>query len=374
MRKNNALQMPKVSVVVPIYKVEKYLRECVDSILAQTLTDIEVILVDDGSPDACPKIVDEYATKDARVVPVHQPNGGYGNAVNHGVRLARGEYVGIIESDDWIEPTMYEKLYTAAKKNDADLAKCNFFVYNSAMPVGSRDAPWRPREQDLREAPDGAFNPVRDYPQIFHFHSSLWSNLYRRDFLKKIPILETKGAAYQDFPFIMEVLSRAERMVAVKEELVHYRMETGQNSSTMGDVGGAKWLRMAEMSIVARNVLSRLGTLERVKENFYYHALIANFIHVVNSSGETREKYFSLLRECFALLKKDRNFTFKYFAPHDKALLQDILAGNSSKSFLKFFHARKRNYFRLNIRRERIIVKLGAFERVIPLRRKTDRR
>ena len=98
--------MPKVSVVVPIYGVEKYLRECVDSILAQTLKDIEVILVDDGSPDGCSAIVDEYAAKDPRVVAVHQPNGGYGRAVNNGIELAKGEYIGIVESDDWIEPTM----------------------------------------------------------------------------------------------------------------------------------------------------------------------------------------------------------------------------------------------------------------------------
>ena len=93
---------PKVSVVVPIYKVEKYLCECVDSILAQTLHDIEVILVDDGSPDKCPEIVDEYAKKDKRVVAVHQKNAGYSTAVNKGIAMAKGEYIGVIESDDWI--------------------------------------------------------------------------------------------------------------------------------------------------------------------------------------------------------------------------------------------------------------------------------
>ena len=91
--------MPKVSVIVPIYGVEKYLRQCVDSILAQTLKDIEIILVDDGSPDGCPAIVDEYAAKDSRVIAVHQENGGYGRAVNHGIEIANGEYIGIASYD-----------------------------------------------------------------------------------------------------------------------------------------------------------------------------------------------------------------------------------------------------------------------------------
>ena len=87
---------PKVSVVVPIYNVERYLKTCVDSILAQTLHDIEVILVDDGSPDNCGKIIDEYARKDSRVIAVHQKNSGYSKAVNRGIDIARGEYIGII--------------------------------------------------------------------------------------------------------------------------------------------------------------------------------------------------------------------------------------------------------------------------------------
>ena len=93
---------PDISVVVPIYGVEKYLKQCVDSILNQTFKNMEVILVDDGSRDRCPQMVDEYAAQDARVVAIHQPNGGYGKAVNAGIARARGKYIGIIESDDWI--------------------------------------------------------------------------------------------------------------------------------------------------------------------------------------------------------------------------------------------------------------------------------
>ena len=123
---------PKVSVIVPIYGVEKYLRQCVDSIISQTLKNIEIILIDDGSPDGCPAIVDEYAAKDSRVVAVHQENGGYGRAVNHGIELAKGEYIGIVEPDDWIEPEMYEVLYSKAVCDSLDVIKSNFIPHNIA--------------------------------------------------------------------------------------------------------------------------------------------------------------------------------------------------------------------------------------------------
>ena len=102
--------MPKVSVIVPVYNAEKYLQECVDSILRQTLTDLELILVDDGSTDSSPAICDRYAEQDARVQVIHKPNGRAASARNAGLRAASGEYVAFVDSDDWISPEMYEKM------------------------------------------------------------------------------------------------------------------------------------------------------------------------------------------------------------------------------------------------------------------------
>ena len=99
--------MCRVSVIVPVYKVEPYLRECVESVMAQTLTDIEIILVDDGSPDNCGAICDEYAAKDTRITVIHKENGGLSDARNVGLDIATGEYIGFVDSDDWIYPKMY---------------------------------------------------------------------------------------------------------------------------------------------------------------------------------------------------------------------------------------------------------------------------
>lgn len=115
---------PLVSIVVPVYNVEDYLTECVESLLAQTLTEIEIILVDDGSTDRCPSICDDYAERDARIKVIHKKNGGLSDARNAGLAICKGEYIGFVDSDDTVESDMYELLYCNAKKYEADISMC----------------------------------------------------------------------------------------------------------------------------------------------------------------------------------------------------------------------------------------------------------
>jgi glycosyltransferase involved in cell wall biosynthesis len=116
----------KLSLIIPIYKVEKYLNRCVDSIINQTYTNLEIILVDDGSPDNCGIICDKYAVSDSRIKVIHKPNGGLSDARNAGLDVATGEYIGFIDSDDFIHPGMYENLLKRAGKYNADIAQCSF--------------------------------------------------------------------------------------------------------------------------------------------------------------------------------------------------------------------------------------------------------
>ena len=114
-----------ISVIVPVYKVEKYLKRCVDSILAQTYPCLEVILVDDGSPDGCPAICDEYAREDRRVRVIHKENGGLSDARNAGIDAAKGKFLGFVDSDDYVHPRFYELLLQALKEEGADIAGCD---------------------------------------------------------------------------------------------------------------------------------------------------------------------------------------------------------------------------------------------------------
>ena len=216
-----------VSIVVPVYKVEKYLRQCLDSILAQTFKDFEVVVVDDGSPDGCPAIVDEYATKDPRVVAVHQPNGGYGKAVNAGIAKAQGRYIGIVESDDYIEPEMYERLVATAERTGADLTRCTFSIFD-----GTRDFLWSEVEELNRR--DGEVVNPHEELDFFLYHSAPWCYLYRRELFDEIKLSESKGASYQDVTLVAEALLKSRSVAIVGRPLLHYRMENGQGSSCTG--------------------------------------------------------------------------------------------------------------------------------------------
>lgn len=332
MKKTN--KQPKVSVVVPIYNVEKYLRECLDSILGQTLKEIEIILVDDGSPDNCGKIIDEYAKKDARIIAVHQANGGYTKAVNRGFDLASGEYIGIIESDDWIEPDMYEKLYESAKKYDTDVTKGGFYFYNPTLPKSKQNRYYvNPMGIDLRKAPNGAFAAC-DWPQIIGFHSSIWSSIYRAEIAKSLKIPDTAGASYQDFPFMIEVMTKAKRISVVKKAFVHWRNEPSQGNST--SAGGKKLMLMGKNTLSGLEIIQASPDYNKLKEPFFAHALWTNIGFFYRIDKKYKPEYYAILRKVFVPIKNDESFQYKFCRPEDVWAIKSI---NQFDSWIMFYMA-----------------------------------
>lgn len=199
-----------ISVVVPVYRVEAYLNRCVDSILAQTFTDFELILVDDGSPDNCGKICEEYAEKDSRIRVVHRQNGGLSAARNSGIDIARGEWITFIDSDDWIHPDYLRVLYDAVKKYGADVAS------------GSYEAV---REGD--EVNDGAINPdiTEENTEDFWVNNRTnatvaWGKLYRRSFFNelKYPV----GRYHEDEYVTYRILFSREKIAVVDAPIYRY--------------------------------------------------------------------------------------------------------------------------------------------------------
>ena len=324
---------PKVSIVVPIYNVEKYLKTCVDSILGQTLRDIEIILVDDGSPDGCGKIIDEYARKDSRVIAVHQENSGYSKAVNRGIDMARGEYIGIIESDDFIDDDMYESLYNNAKRYKTDVTKGLFYIFRSIPKAGERQNTIykNPNGVDLRLAPDGVFKP-EDWPRIIGFHASIWSAIYKADFVKKIKIPETAGASYQDFPFMTEVFCRAKRVSVVKRPFVHWRNDEGQGNST--SARGEKLLLMAKNSKTAIEILKKYKKFEVFKEPFFVHVLWTNYEFFNRISWKFKKQYYDDLVEIFSEIKDDPTFHYSYFSTFENNSVRYFIEKNGYKKYI----------------------------------------
>lgn len=217
---------PKVSLIVPCYNVEKYVRECLDSALAQTLRDIEIICVNDGSTDSTLSILEEFASEDARIKIIDKCNEGYGKSMNKGLMAATGDYIGILESDDFIEPETLEVLYTTAVEHEADVVKSNFYFYWST-PV-KRDIHCNLIEEDECGF---VFEPLQN-EHIFHVKPSIWSAIYKKDFLDRAGIVfnETPGASYQDASFNFQVWLNASRVVLLRDAYLHYRQDNEASS------------------------------------------------------------------------------------------------------------------------------------------------
>lgn len=219
-------KIPVVSLLVPICNVERYLRECLDSALVQTLRDIEIICINDGSTDASLDIINEYAAADSRVRVIDKANSGYGDSMNQGIDAARGTYVGILESDDFMFPDSLEKLVAKAKETNAQVVKGDFYLYWS-KPEQRKELFGIIDESMLGDA----YRPV-DCPGIFYKKPSIWSAIYRRDFLNEngIRFLPTPGASYQDAGFNFKVWACAERAAFIHDPILCYRQDNEKSS------------------------------------------------------------------------------------------------------------------------------------------------
>lgn len=217
--------MPKISLLIPIYNVEKYLRRCLSSAVSQTLNDIEFICINDGSTDGSLDIIKDFAESDPRVKIIDKPNSGYGASMNRGLDEALGEYVGILESDDFFELDALETLYNAAKKVGADVAKADFYLYWSAPEERYERFGWVDADAPRETAP-------LDYPEVFYRKPSIWSALYRRGFLDAngIRFLETPGASYQDAGFNFKVWASAAKVVLIDKPILCYRQDNESSS------------------------------------------------------------------------------------------------------------------------------------------------
>ena len=208
---------PLLSIIVPVYKVENYLQKCIDSILAQTFTDFELILVEDGSPDNCPALCDAAAAKDVRVRVIHQKNGGLSAARNAGLDAARGAWIGFVDSDDYIAPEMYETLYQAVQSTGADLALCDYAEVDEAgEPCPQMHVSLSGAEltgQELLQNASGLMVQLA------------WNKLYRRAIFAQLRYPE--GKLNEDLFLIPDICLQTTKAVVVPEVLYYYLQRSG---------------------------------------------------------------------------------------------------------------------------------------------------
>ena len=223
--------MAKVSVILPIFNVENYLREALDSVCGQTLSDIEIICVNDGSTDSSLDIIREYEARDNRIVVITGPNGGYGKAMNKGLDAATGEYIGILEPDDYVVPEMYGELYDIAVKNDLDFVKADFYRF-TRNENGEENLTLEKIGKNFNKY-NIILHPCDD-PMCVKFTLNTWTGIYKRAFIEEFHIRhnETPGASFQDNGFFFQTFAYARRAMIVDKPYYRNRRDN-PNSSVM---------------------------------------------------------------------------------------------------------------------------------------------
>lgn len=211
---------------MPIYNVKDYLHKSLESVLNQTLKDIEIICINDGSTDSSLEIIKEYAARDARIKIIDKKNSGYGHSMNQGMKVATGEYIGILEPDDYMDSPMYEKLCEAGDRTGADVVKANYYEFCT-------EPEYKETFMDIfsQFKYNTLINPY-DNQDLFIQKGCIWSAVYRRDYLDKnrIRFMETPGASFQDTGFIFKNWACTDKVCLIKEGYIHYRIDNVNSS------------------------------------------------------------------------------------------------------------------------------------------------
>ena len=219
-----------ISVIVPVYKVEEYLEKCVDGILAQTYTDLEVILVDDGSPDRCGEICDNYAARDSRVTVIHQENGGLSAARNAALLIAKGEFVAFVDSDDFIDNDMYRTLYDRARQTGSDVVECN--LHHTF-----------PNYEDTETV-----EKYYDKKTLLCFgRCVVWNKIYRSELLRRAGASFPLGLYYEDIEFYAKLIPHIKGYEYVDIAPYHYLQRTNS-------INNFSTVRTREIFTILRNI------------------------------------------------------------------------------------------------------------------------
>ena len=282
--------MAKVSIIIPTYNVEDYLRECMDSVTRQTLKDIEIICINDGSTDGSLEILKEYADKDPRIVLVDKENEGYGVGMNIGLDKASGEYIGIVEPDDFVPLNMYEDLYNTAKENDLDFVKADFYRFTRNSENGNMELIYNHLDS-TGENYNQVINPY-EKPYITKFIMNTWSGIYRREYIEKYHIRHntTPGASFQDNGFFWQTFIYAKRCMFIDKP---YYMNRRDNPNSSVNNKQKVYCMNVEYDFI-RDIFMQKGNeelWERFKSYYNYKRYFSYTFTIGRISDEFKREY-----------------------------------------------------------------------------------
>lgn len=299
----------KVSVIIPVYNVSKYLRQCLDSVVLQTLTDIEIICVDDGSTDNSLDILYEYSNKDKRFKVIRQDNCGAGKARNTGLKVAKGKYLIFLDADDFSEKEMLEKAYQKAEKQNAEIV-----VFNSDQYLEENQeyhkVNWTIRKKELPPYRPMYFRNFTD--NVFKvFVGWAWDKLFLRDFVIKHELQFQEIRTSNDMRFVFMAIVLAKRIDIVDEVLIHQRRN---NRDSLSNTREKSWYCFHDALISLKDELNKKGLYRELEKDFQNYALHASIWNLTTIKGSHKmELYDTLKKEWFkefGIVDKPSNYFY----------------------------------------------------------------
>lgn len=293
----------KISILIPIYNVEKYLRQCLNSVCKQTLSDLEIICINDGSTDGSLDIIKEYQSKDPRIVIIDKANSGYGDSMNQGLKKATGEFIGIVEPDDWVELDTFDKLYTLAEIFDAQVVRANYYKHKAGKDT---------KQYTVNPIDLGKVVSTKHHTTIFYQSPAIWASIYQRKFLldNHIDFLPTPGASFQDTSFSFKVFALADRVVFTNGAYLHYRVDNEASSVNNPSKVFNVQIEYAEIEkfLKARGLYSEMAPLmQATKATAYYWnifrlspKLLPEFLAKAKAEYTAAQAEGTLLQEYFS--------------------------------------------------------------------------
>ncbi|WP_458402847.1 glycosyltransferase family 2 protein [Methanobrevibacter sp.] len=323
--------MVKVSVVIPVYNVEDFLGECLDSISNQTLKDIEIICVNDGSKDKSLEILNEYAARDERFTVIDQENGGHAVATNRGMKLATGKYIFFMDSDDILELTALEDTYNLAEEKQVDFVI--FQAINYYMDTGKLVEAENYSMNALADfVGDSVFkwSDIKDY--IFKITVTPWSKLYNREFIMKNNIIYPEGLVFDDNVFFFETLFAAERITFLRKHLFKRRWYSS-SSTTSGAKHFTNYIQICDL---IWQTFFRYGVFDEFKEELLFKKFRTNFYWYRLIKTEFKQLFLDMLREDYQRIASDEKFK-EYIVSNltdpQKLIFEGVLKFKNYKDF-----------------------------------------
>ena len=334
--KEEMMQRPKVSIILPVYNVAPYLKQSLDSIISQTLTDIEIICVDDGSTDESGKILDEYKEKDARIKVIHKKNAGTGAARNDGLKIATGECIGFVDPDDWILPNMYERLYNILQDKELDIVMFTPDVFNDQTQKHEgflyfQDSNF-PKILD-----DKIFN--KDDISPFSYPMCVWNKLYRKKLFDENNIDFAEGLDFEDHKVIFKSLFTAKRIYFIREKLYVYRHS--RKGSILSD-NDTRMFDHIKIYDIVENILKETGNWEKFHLDFLRYKVHNILYYYTMIKPQYKDEYYKKMAKSLqnTQMSEEEFETLSKDYPDLKPIMGDTLA-NKIKNAVKKIIKRK---------------------------------